>query len=430
LYELACSYWNNKKHEKAVVLCQKLKLCNRLQSDFCALEFLVKSNKTELVKKLTKKNPDLAKTAVKLMTSEKHAKFAAQILKESQLSPQNYPSLLTILKRKTVRYHLKASDIGFFRLAEIVNDDLECLAFVIDQLQFECKLYLDKKKKNYAGGVAADIFRNYPYSAPFLRRPVKKAVENIPPRNFSLSDSFGPRNPEVEAILPFDFSDLKFVGSLDSVKELDLRGDVVGLDCEWRPSLTAFDTTKVSIIQIAFENRIYIVDLLNLNDCQLLDEKLSQMFSDPGIVKLGLSFSGDQKKAQESYPHMKCFKNPINNYCDLVDLFQKLNNQKNPGLAGLCEMILGLPLSKVEQMSNWENRPLRQSQLHYAAMDAYVQIPIYQVLLIQEPGEAPQMAPKSCLNCKSKMHEEESCYRGPKCRLCEEYGHESPHCPY
>lgn len=140
MYELACNYWNNKKHEKAVVLCQKLKLCNRLQSDFCALEFLVKSNKTELVKKLTKKNPDLAKTAVKLMTSERHAKFAAQILKESQLSLEEYPSLLSILKRKTVRYHLKASDIGFFRLAEIVNDDPECVAFVIDQLQFECKL--------------------------------------------------------------------------------------------------------------------------------------------------------------------------------------------------------------------------------------------------------------------------------------------------
>jgi len=30
-------------------------------------------------------------------------------------------------------------------------------------------------------------------------------------------------------------------------------------------------------------------------------------------------------------------------------------------------------LTKEEQLSNWNNRPLRKSQLHYAAADAYVQ---------------------------------------------------------
>lgn len=32
------------------------------------------------------------------------------------------------------------------------------------------------------------------------------------------------------------------------------------------------------------------------------------------------------------------------------------------------------PMSKAEQFSNWQQRPLRRSQLHYAALDAYASL--------------------------------------------------------
>jgi len=35
-------------------------------------------------------------------------------------------------------------------------------------------------------------------------------------------------------------------------------------------------------------------------------------------------------------------------------------------------------LSKGEQCSNWAKRPLRKSQLHYAALDAFICLKIYQ----------------------------------------------------
>ena len=44
----------------------------------------------------------------------------------------------------------------------------------------------------------------------------------------------------------------------------------------------------------------------------------------------------------------------------------------------MVEYFLGKKLSKFEQCSNWENRPLRKAQIHYAAMDAFIMVKIYE----------------------------------------------------
>ena len=42
--------------------------------------------------------------------------------------------------------------------------------------------------------------------------------------------------------------------------------------------------------------------------------------------------------------------------------------------------LTGKSLSKVEQCSDWKSEKLSKSQIHYAAMDAYVLIEIYEKL--------------------------------------------------
>lgn len=142
------------------------------------------------------------------------------------------------------------------------------------------------------------------------------------------------------------------------------------------------------------------------------DDLIHGMFYDSSILKIGMSFFGDIKLLRTEYPYLNCFKCIIKNYFELTNVlnfvrskkgrrvfdinmetessikrrFSKSNMKKEGGLATIARHVTKQRLSKKEQLSNWALRPLRLSQIKYAALDAQIEIDIYKVLEQQHPN--------------------------------------------
>ncbi|KAK6915646.1 3'-5' exonuclease domain, partial [Dillenia turbinata] len=150
---------------------------------------------------------------------------------------------------------------------------------------------------------------------------------------------------------------------------------VIGIDCEWKPNyIKGSQPNKVSIMQIASEKKVFIFDLIKLFEDAPgdLDCCLIRILHSPRILKLGYNFQCDIKQLAHSYGKLECF-----NYCEMLLDIQNVFKEPCGGLSGLAIKILGTGLNKTRRNSNWEQRPLSNNQLEYAALDAVVLIHIF-----------------------------------------------------
>ena len=207
---------------------------------------------------------------------------------------------------------------------------------------------------------------------------------NLPKINmnkYNVEDRFAPHDKTCFQLDPKKVH-ICFVDTISKLSEQYIKyfqhTKIIGIDAEWKQQFYARSREFSSIIQMANyeEKNIIIIDMMKLIKEKEFIDTFNKFFSNKTFV--GYSFDTSDIEHFSS-GIQNTFKKA--NIIDLIDLYQYKYLDKAKGLKSMCNEILGINICKYEQCSFWENRPLKQSQLHYAAVDAFVCVSIYKKLI-------------------------------------------------
>ncbi|TKA62824.1 hypothetical protein B0A49_04736 [Cryomyces minteri] len=174
----------------------------------------------------------------------------------------------------------------------------------------------------------------------------------------------------------------------ENIAKLFLDKEVLGFDMEWKafPDLGGIKN-NISLIQLACEHRIALFHIAlhrGETTSQLLAPTLRKILESPRITKTGVAIlSADGHRLRR---YMRLRPRGLMELSHLYNLVKyaatepEKVNKSLVALARQCKEHLQLPLLKDKvRRSNW-TKPLNQSQIDYAASDAYAGFMLYHVL--------------------------------------------------
>jgi ribonuclease D len=158
----------------------------------------------------------------------------------------------------------------------------------------------------------------------------------------------------------------------EMVKDL-YRHRLVGFDTETRPAFKKGTTYDVSLLQLATEEKSYLIRTNHLG----IPPKVKRFLEDENVVKVGAAVLDDLRGLRRL---MGTFE--PKSFFDLNEELKKVGFL-NVGVRNLSAMVLQMRISKAEQVSNWEAATLTHKQLIYAATDAWACLEIFKKLKYQ-----------------------------------------------
>ena len=165
--------------------------------------------------------------------------------------------------------------------------------------------------------------------------------------------------------------DIEILTSKDNIQAAinDLKYyDLIGFDTETKPTFVKGPLNPPSIMQLACDDKVYIFQF----DNDEIFKQLSLILSNKNITKCGVSVDRDLIELMYLSPF-----DPIS-FVDLGNVARE-NEIPHHGLRGLVAMFLKHRTSKGSQTSDWSKISLSDSQISYAATDAWVSLELFKI---------------------------------------------------
>jgi len=156
--------------------------------------------------------------------------------------------------------------------------------------------------------------------------------------------------------------DAKVPSAVEALK----KDPILGFDTETRPAFKKGQSYPVALLQLATAEKVYLFQLLKINHI----EPIWEILANPDYLKVGIAIQDDIIKLKDRIHFQQ------KGFIEIADLTRKIGIL-NTGLRTLVAHFLGFRISKKAQVSNWAKDELSESQLKYAATDAWVSRKLY-----------------------------------------------------
>lgn len=137
---------------------------------------------------------------------------------------------------------------------------------------------------------------------------------------------------------------------------------VLGFDTETKPCFQPHQPRNhMALLQLSGPDKAYLFRLHSVG----LPKPVAAILANPNIVKVGAAVRDDIRGLQ------KYLKFTAKNFVDLQIIGQDYGI-KDKSVKKMAAIIMGVKVSKAQQLSNWEAPVLSGPQLKYAAIDAWI----------------------------------------------------------